>query len=95
MTGEDHQDARLYRLALKEDDLLPLTGGGRNVDRFCLLPDGLRFTRGAFAFLEDVGREITRLAELADGFVSRIGIDQAGRFLSARVKSYVGVTRHM
>ena len=52
-------------------------------------------SRAAFAFLVNVGRKVTGLAQLPDRLVGRIGLNKPRRFLTAGVESYVSEAGHV
>jgi hypothetical protein len=92
LSGENHHDLRLNLLAL-EESYADFRARSRYARCFRRSARDLS-VRAAFAFLINVGRKISGLAQLTDRFIAGARFNQPGRFLSAGIESYVGVTRH-
>src|SRR5207248_9343244 len=91
---EYHQDLRLNFSALKKDDALAFFARLSDARRFGCAFACFTVATAGFAFLVNVSRKKSGLPQLADRLVRGSGLDEAGRFLSARIKRYVSETRH-
>jgi hypothetical protein len=93
---EHHQRLRLDRFLLKEDNVLAKAGPrcSRHLRRFYARAF-FSIRAAAFAFLVNVGRKVTGLAQLPDRLIGRICLNKPRRFLTAGIESYVSEAWHV
>src|SRR5207244_13036559 len=92
LPGENHQDFRFHLLTLEKRDagLALRRRDGGSGDASSARSFYFSIARcWRFPFFINAGWEISRLPQMPDGLIRRIGLDGAGRFLAASIEGDV------